>query len=114
MHRYKLRPGYYSGTLLIEMMPDPPDIANEDFFDQLLGAIKQINAKLVTIQDLWMNDEVLLTFNSDMGSFTASKDIWGIVFIMADGNQEVLLKIDAMLQESSLFLQELVDYKQYS
>jgi hypothetical protein len=110
MYRYRLRPGYGSKDLLIELLPKSAD---EAFFGELFGILKRVNAKVADVSDLWMNGEVLLNCDSDYGQFMVSKDIWDLVFIMADKNQPVIAKIDELLRENGRFLSEAVDYKQY-
>jgi len=111
MYRYRLRPGYGSKELLIELLPES---ANQAFFDELLEVLKQVNAKVIDVLDLWMNDEVLLTFEGDLGSFMVSKDIWDFVFIMAPDNQPAILKIEKALCANARFHTELVDFSKYS
>jgi hypothetical protein len=110
MYRYRLRPGYGSKELLIELLPES---ANQVFLDDLLGVLSQVNAKVTSMQDLWMNDEVLLSFESDLGPFVVSKDIWDVVFILAPGNQPAILKIEQALHANSQFQKEIVDFDQY-
>lgn len=109
MYRYRLRPGYGSKELLIELLPES---ANQVFLDDLLGVLNQVNAKVTDMQDLWMNDEVLLSFESDLGPFVVSKDVWDFVFIMAPGNQPAILKIEQSLHANAQFQREVVDFDQ--
>jgi hypothetical protein len=111
MHRYRLRPGYGSKELLIEILPESAD---EAFLGDLFGILRQVNAKVADVSDLWMNDEVLLKFDSDCGQFVVSKDVWNVVFIMAAENQPAIAQIDGLLRESGRFFGEVVDYQQYS
>jgi hypothetical protein len=99
-YQYKYRPGYGSDNLLIEFFTKTEgDILLQD----ILNTIKKINPRLEAIQDLWMNDEILLEFKSDIGEFTFSKDIWGFAFIMTENDQECLKEINAMLSADPLF-----------
>jgi hypothetical protein len=109
-HRYKVRPGYSSQKLLIELTPKEADKA---FLGELLAALRGINANVADIGDLWMNDEVILILESDFGPFLISKDIWNFVFVMAPDNQPVIPKIDEALAKSNLFQKEPVDHKNY-
>jgi len=61
---------------------------------------------VASVQDLWMNDEVLLQISSDEGVFSLSKDGWDIAFIMAENNQHCIKIIDKILNNSSLFQKE--------
>ncbi|TDW49954.1 hypothetical protein EV144_102384 [Flavobacterium sp. 270] len=110
MYQYHLRPGYKSKELLIDIFGGAE---GETFNSDLLNAIVTINPKMTDILDLWMNDEVLITFDSDVGQFTISKDIWGFAFIMADGNQEGLIRISSILEDSELFEKVEVDFENY-
>jgi hypothetical protein len=111
MYRYRLRPAYGSKELLIELLPETADQA---FFGELLVVLKQVNANVTDVLDLWMNDEVLLSFESDLGPFLVSKDIWDFVFIMAPENQPAILKIEQALRANAQFQSEVVDFNQYS
>ena len=68
---------------------------------------------MIDILDLWMNNEVLMTFDSDAGQFTISKDIWGFAFITAENNQEGLTWISSILECSELFEKIEVDFENY-
>ena len=93
-YKYQYRPEYGSDNLLIEFFAKTED---DNFIPDLLNAIKIINPKQDSIEDLWMNDEILLKFKSDRGEFTLSKDIWGFAFIITENNQECLKEINAIL-----------------
>ncbi|GGH69712.1 hypothetical protein HNQ91_002865 [Filimonas zeae] len=109
-YKYRLRPAYGSDKLLLEFSIDKPD---GKFEKALFSALESIHPVIEDIADLWMNDEVLLTVATDRGSFLYSKDIWGFAFIMAEENQDCILKIDAILNTSSFFQKEEVDYGMY-
>lgn len=102
-YKYHLRPGYGSDKLLLEFLLASTDT---EFEKDLFTALKEINPKADTIEDLWMNDEVLIHVSSDKGYFTLSKDIWDFAFIMAESNQPCIKLIDEMLNNSHLFEKE--------
>lgn len=110
MYKYKLRPGYKSSELLIEFCIKS---ANDAFFDSIYAALKSINLQKQSVTDLWMNDEVLITMNSDCGSFEISVDIWDGVFIMSPENQTVIIKIDEILSNHIDFIKLEVDFDEY-
>jgi hypothetical protein len=110
MYQYYFRPGYQSEELLIDVFGGAE---KESFFPDFMEAIKEINPKMIDILDLWMNDEVLMTIDSDAGTFTVSKDIWGFAFIMADTNQEGLQRINSILEKSEQFEKVDVDFENY-
>ena len=68
---------------------------------------------MIDILDVWMNSEVLMTFDSNAGQFTISKDIWGFAFVMAENNQEGLAWISSILERSELFKKIEVDFENY-
>ncbi|MBW1657376.1 hypothetical protein [Flavobacterium quisquiliarum] len=109
-YQYHFRPGYQSKELLIAIFSGAE---NENFISDLMVAIKEIKPKMIDILDLWMNDEVLITYDSEVGKFTISKDIWGFAFIIADDNQDVLVKINSILEKSELFEKVEVDFENY-
>lgn len=104
--RYRVRPGYGSKALLVEIIPDTAD---DDFMTALRIALKELNLKVTNVADLWMNDEVLLSFESDLGAFDLSKDIWNLVFILAPENQPLIKKVDELLTMSGQFQKEMGD-----
>ncbi|MCP3930381.1 MAG: hypothetical protein GY705_14915 [Bacteroidetes bacterium] len=110
MYKYTVRPGYGSEELLIEFSPDKAD---ETFFNCLFGAITKLSLKIMDIHDLWMNDEVLISLDSEKGKFEISKDVWDLVFILSKNNQKIIKKIDDLLGNSIHFKKELVDFKDY-
>lgn len=109
-YKYYKRPGYGTEKLLLEFILESPETKIEN---DLLSTLKDINPKIDSIIDLWMNDEVLFKISSDKGSFLLSKDIWGFAFIMADENQPVIECIDEILKNNSLFERQEVDFEKY-
>ena len=109
-YKFRYRPGYGSDNLLIEFFYG---VENEDFGTDLFDAIKEINPKLTGREDLWMNDEILYTINSDLGQFTLSKDIWDLAFLMADDNQSCVLQINNLLLTDNRFEKIEVDFKDF-
>ena len=109
-YRYSLRPAYGSKDLLLEFIIDDPGSA---FDRDLFSALDDLQPDITALQDLWMNDEIILTISCTKGELLYSKDIWGFAFIMAQYNQECVIAIDEILQKSELFLKEEVDYEDY-
>ncbi|RZJ52807.1 MAG: hypothetical protein EOO44_10665 [Flavobacterium sp.] len=110
VYQYHFRPGYKSQELLIDIFGGAE---SDTFNSDLLNAIAEIKPKMTDIVDLWMNDEVMMTFDSDVGQFTISKDIWGFAFIMAESNQEGLARINSILENSEMFEKVEVDFENY-
>ncbi|MRX39172.1 hypothetical protein GJU43_07795 [Flavobacterium sp. LC2016-23] len=110
MYQYYFRPGYHLEELLIDVFDGAE---KETFFPDFMHAIREIQPKLIDILDLWMNDEVLMTIDSEAGKFTVSKDIWGFAFIMADNNQEGLHRINLILEQAQHFEKVDVDFENY-
>lgn len=102
-YKYYYRPGYGSDKLLIEFFEGAED---ELFFKYLFEAIADLQPVVKHIEDLWMNDEYVLTVESEMGEFIYSKDIWGLAFIMGENNQQVIDKIDELLSVNPKFGRE--------
>ena len=109
-YKYHLRPGYGSDKLLLEFILDSSDT---DFYKDLFTTIKDIGPKIETVENLWMNDDVVLHLSSDKGEFLFSKDVWDFAFILADNNQPCIKLIDEMLNNSSWFTKEEVDFEKY-
>lgn len=109
-NKYRLRPAYGKTELLLEFTYGPE---KETFLAELQKALEELEVKIQSAQDLWMNDEVLLVLDSNQGSFTLSIDIWDLAFIMAEHNQGLILKIDELLSQNHYFEKEIVDYEKY-
>jgi len=109
-YSYYLRPGYKSHDLLIEIVSGAED---EYFLTDLLDSIAEINPKVDSINDRWINDEVEIEVSSDIGSFFISKDIWDLAFIMAEDNQECIKKINLLLLNNKNFQKVEVDFDNY-
>jgi|SRR5688572_20626208 hypothetical protein len=110
--KYKLyfRPGYGSDKMLIEFFHGAE---KEEFLTDFLDAIKSFNPTLETTLDLWMNDEIELSFNSDLGNFSLSKDTWGLAFLWNDNYQEVVRRISDQLADDRRFEKVAVDFDKY-
>ncbi|MFH7003308.1 hypothetical protein [Flavobacterium bizetiae] len=108
-YKYHLRPEYKSQKLLIEIFSG---VENEDFFSEFFDSIVEINPKVDRINDLWMNDEYILDIKSDIGSFSISKDIWDLAFIMTE-NQECLNQINLLLLKDQNFQKIEVNFDDY-
>ncbi len=109
-YEYHYRPGYGSKKLLIEFISG---VERKTFGDDLLDALKAINAKITGKTNLWMNDEFVYGFASDKGAFSLSKDIWDYAFIMADTNQDCISAINKILAQDERFEKVEVDFEKY-
>ena len=109
-YSYYLRPGYKSHDLLIEIVSGAED---EYFLTDLLDSLSEINPKVDKMNDLWMNDEIEIEVSSDIGSFSISKDIWDLAFIMSEENQEGLKTINSILFKDDNFQKVEVDFDHY-
>ncbi len=109
-YKYHLRPGYGSTELLIEVFSG---VARDDFMADLMDTIRSLQPKLVKQQDLWMNDEILLEMDTDLGAFVISKDIWDLAFIMAGPNEPLLRRINALLEQDERFEKVEVDFERF-
>lgn len=109
-YSYKLRPAYGSKKYLIEF---GRGTEKESFIPDLIENLKTLNCQIEYTLDLWMNSEIIIQVKSDSGSFELSKDIWDLIFIMAEENQELILKIDGILSENPLYEKESVNFNDY-
>lgn len=109
-YKYHCRPGYGSEHLLIEFFNG---VENETFGSDLFDAIKEIKPKFTALEDLWMNDEIIHTVNSDLGEFMLSKDIWDLAFIMSDKNQSCIVQIDRLLLKDKRFEKIEVNFNKF-
>nr|WP_199001590.1 hypothetical protein [Flavobacterium sp. ASV13] len=109
-YKYHLRPGYKSQNLLIEIFNGAE---NEDFFSDFFNTIIEINPKFEKVNELWMNDEYLFEITSDIGSFSISKDIWDLVFIMSEDHKECISKINLLLLKNQKFQKIEVNFEDF-
>lgn len=107
---YYYRPEYHSERLLIEFIRG---VERESFGHDLFDAIKAIHPTISGATDAWMNDEFFLTVVSDCGTFTLSKDIWGLAFIMSKESQDCLALINDLLEKDNRFEKLEVDFAKY-
>ena len=110
MNKYRLRPAYGTSELLLEFVNGPE---KKSFLAELKDTLSELDIETQSIQDLWMNDEGIFMIDSKRGPFTLSIDTWGLAFIMAQDNQDLILKIDAILSVHPNFLKEMVDFEDY-
>lgn len=110
MYKYYFRPGYQSTDMLIEIFDGAE---NESFISDFISALSEIKPNTIDVLDLWMNDEILLSYDSEVGTFTLSKDIWGFGFVIAENNQKGLFAIDSILEKSPLFEKVEVEFENY-
>ncbi len=111
MYKYYCRPGYGTKDLLLEIFNE---VENKSFLDDLFLALKSIKPQINDIEDLWMNDEILINVNSDLGKFTISIDNYDMAFIIAENNQKCILEIDKLLINNNLFKKIQTDFKKYT
>lgn len=109
-YKYYLRPANKSNELLIEIFTG---VESENFLHELTDAIKDINAEIVSTEDLFMNDQILFNFKSELGEFEIAKDIWDNAFITANDNQNCILAINTLFQKDIRFMKVEVDYNNY-
>jgi len=71
---YRSSPEFESNELLIEFSKGIDDTS---FFPHLLAALSEIQPIIESTDNIWMNDEVSINVNSEIGQCTISKDVWG-------------------------------------
>ena len=109
-YSYKLRPGYGSDELLLDLNCNgSPDDLEKNLFE----LIKQADFRIVGTDDLWMNDQLLFNFQSANGIVTITRDIWDLFFITGVNNQEDILKLESRLSVNPLFEKLSVDFSEY-
>jgi hypothetical protein len=110
MYTYHYRPGYGSQQLLIEIYSGTE---KEDFMTDLFIALAELHPEIIRQTEVWINDEILLEIKTDLGEVTLSRDIWDLVFILAENNQPCLSKINELLAAHEKFTKVEVDFKNY-
>jgi hypothetical protein len=105
---YRLRPGYHSQKLLIEIYKGAD---KEYFLNDLLDALGPLQPRLRKEHSL--PDEMLYCVKSDAGSFTFSIDNWGIAFMMDADNEQCMNTLKALLENDTRFQRSEVDFSKY-
>ncbi|WP_343635072.1 hypothetical protein [Fluviicola sp.] len=110
-YTYKLRPGYGSEELLIELDgKDQPDQLEID----LIRILLQNGFEQGKTEDIWQNDEWIFHFHSEAGTILLSRDtVWDFFFLLGENNQPDILKLDWILAENPLFEKVIVNYSDY-
>lgn len=92
----------------------------------LREVLTTIDAKTLSIQDLWQNDEVVCHMDSNVGEFELSSNVWDCIFIIPEaskswfgwGNRErrhaTVSGIEAAFLLSGKFVKEEVNFADYS
>ena len=109
-YQFICRPGYGSSDLLIEIssLKDQNEIYNS-----IITALESIEPNVCKYEDCWQNEELIYIFDSTNGKFTLHIDNFGIAFILAVNNNELILKIDSILNQNILFEKKIVDFSKY-
>lgn len=79
---------------------------SDEMISALNTALAPLDPVLELEEDLWMNDEILYHYNSKVGVYQISSDIWGMIFIFFDINQQAIVEIENALLNSGLFEKE--------
>lgn len=98
---YRVRPPFGKpAELLLEFQLNS---SKAEFVQDLTEALEIINPQIVSSEDVWMNDELLLKFSSEQGDFHLSVDVWDNAFILANDNSSCILAIASELANSPYF-----------
>lgn len=111
LYKYKLRPAYKSKELLIEIFSG---VENEDFVNDFKQTLIEIEPELIKKEDVWVNDEILYHFNSNIGKYTMCSSNWDIVFINAEDNQNGIIAIEQLLLKNPKFEKIEVNFDEYA
>ena len=96
-----MRPAFDKPTeLLLEFQLSS---SNPEFIQDLTNALKRINPRIISSEDVWVNDELLLTIGSEPGDFQLSIDVWDNAFILAKDNPSCIVAIDNELANNPYF-----------
>ncbi|PHR46508.1 MAG: hypothetical protein COA32_10210 [Fluviicola sp.] len=110
-YSYKLRPAYNSKEQLIEFVK----IGNADsFMKKLISVLGKNGFSLDDISDVWMNDEIWIHLKSSSGKITITKDIWDMIFILGEKNQEDINRINQILIDSGQFEKIEINPEEYN
>lgn len=100
-YTYRVRPSFGKLTeLLLEFQFNG---SNPEFVQDLTKALESIHPQIISSEDVWMNDEFLLTFSSERGDFHLSMDTWDNAFILANDNASCISAIDNELANNPYF-----------
>ena len=109
-YKYHIRPAYGSAELLLQFNLSSSDT---EFIRDLFNVLAAIEPRVDSLQELWMNGEILLHIHSTIGGFCVSRDIWDFAFVTAEENQTCIMAIHKILDQSPLFIKEEVDFENY-
>jgi len=109
-YKYFVRPAYGSAELLLQFNLNSTDT---DFIKDVFNALASIQPQIDSLQELWMNGEILLHIQSTIGKFCLSRDIWDVAFVTAEENQPCIKAITKILEQNPCFTREEVDFDMY-
>jgi hypothetical protein len=109
-YSYKLRPAYNSEEQLIEFVKTGDA---DRFIRELLELLANHRITIDGTSDVWMNDEIWIHLKSPNGTTTITKDIWDMIFILADDNQEDIKIINQILIDSGDFKKLEINIEDY-
>lgn len=110
-YSYKLRPGYGSKELLIEL--DGKTQTNELITD-LIRILEQNGFRQQDLKEGWQQDDWQMVFESEKRTLLLSRDPWDGCFILGEnGNQQDILKLDRTLSQNDLFEKQPVNEADY-
>lgn len=109
-YSYKLRPGYGSRELLLELNCNGhPDSLQKDLFKLM----EEAEFTFSRSGDLWMNDQLLFEFKFKSETITLTRDVWDLFFITGETSQNAIRTLDKLLSKDSLFEKLEADFSAY-
>jgi len=114
--KFKVRPGYDSGDLLIEFCGDhrSQDYPNiYKLLTTILCAKIIEHPQLNTLDIALTADDYIYCYEYANGRFELVDDVWGCCIHSLENNYQVITDIEKALIKSTLFLKEDVDFSRY-
>ncbi len=115
--RFRVRPGYHSGELLIEVMGDHraegfPHVAG--ILRDRLGATAQRHPGNLDDPRIGLAlDDYFTYWAYSGGHYEVSDDTWGLFLLASPYRATVIADIERALLESRQFVKEEVDFEEY-
>jgi hypothetical protein len=114
--RFRVRPGYQSSDLLLEVVGDHrrpgfPNVAS--LLSASLNARRQPHPEGLDHIDPVLHDRFITYWSFPDGSYEIDDDLWGLFVTARENNEGVIARVEGALVATGLFEKEEVDFAQY-
>lgn len=116
MEKFRVRPGYGSKELLVELCGDHRTPGFPNVLKLLAESLraKQQDHPTFSSETMIANDRYFTYWSYANGKYEIDDDVWACFITAADGNPQVIADIEQALTTSGRFEKEDVDYDKYT